>query len=40
MFKKFLSKYDKDLKKIFNFNDNFYKDIIKEKLFKNDKYII
>lgn len=36
MFKKFLKKYDKDLKKICDVDDTFYKDIIKEKLFKNN----
>lgn len=35
MFKKFLKKYSCDLKKLFDFN-YFYKNIIKEKLFKNN----
>lgn len=39
MYEEFLNKYDKDLKKIFDFNDKFYKDIIKEKLLKDDEHI-
>lgn len=40
MFKKFLKKYNSDLKSLFTYIDEkFYKDIIKTKLFKNDKHI-
>ena len=40
MFKKFLKKYNKDLKKLFDYTvKSFYKDIIKTKLFKNDEHI-
>lgn len=38
MFKKFLSKYDGDLKCVFEFDD-FYKDVIKTKLLKGVEYI-
>ena len=38
MFKKFLKKYNNDLKNLFTFEE-FYKDIIKTKLFKNNEHI-
>lgn len=40
MYEKFLIKYDEDFKKIFDFGDEkFYKDIIKEKLLRDDEHI-
>lgn len=41
MYEKFLIKYDEDFKKIFDFGDGdyYYKDIIKEKLLRDDEHI-
>ena len=40
MFKKFLKKYNNDLKRLFDYTvKSFYKDIIKTKLLKDDKFI-
>ena len=40
MFKKFLKKYDNDMKRLFTYIDEkFYKGIVKTKLFKDDEHI-
>ena len=40
MYEEFLNKYDKDLKKIFDFGgEYYYNNIIKEKLLRDDEHI-